>query len=179
MQLLLHIENIYHLITITFVFNIIIIPEITFSFQFITFLLIAQNNLIILIIQLIINLSLISFFSLISFLFFFFFCFMKCWNISDYFIFNHFIYNFFFFFLFRLLLPFGLLSFFRLLNNVYVGAFILKRLITLGSGKQFINRSYHVSLTDHTIVFNGPYFLYFFLFKLIHIIYRHNNRFKK
>ena len=75
---------------------------------------------------------------------------------------------------------FGLLSFFLLPYIVCLGVFILKRLIFLflkpptsfaiGSGIYLINKSYEIFLID--LIFS------FVLFKLIHIIYRHDNLFK-
>ena len=75
---------------------------------------------------------------------------------------------------------FGLLSFFLLPYIVCLVVFILKRLRTLflkpptsfaiGSGIYLINKSYEIFLID--LIFS------FVLFKLIHIIYRHDNLFK-
>ena len=79
-----------------------------------------------------------------------------------------------------LFFDFGLLNFFLLPYTVCFGVFILKRLITLflkpltlfliGSGTQLISQSCQVFLIR--LIF------FIFFFKLIHVIYRHNNRFK-
>ena len=77
-----------------------------------------------------------------------------------------------------LICAFVFLSFFPLPYTICLDVLVLKRILSIlslksptflviGSGIRLINQSYQVF-----------YFLHFFLFKLIHIIYRYNNWFK-
>ena len=131
-------DKVFISITITFVFSIIIIPKITYSFPFkiIIIIFLLKSVLISLIILPLINL-LVIFFSFSNFFFsffFFFFCIKKCPNISNYSANILFFFIFFSIKVFLMLILFwvsDLLSFFPLPQAACLGVFVLRRLSVL------------------------------------------------
>ena len=137
------------------------------------------------IIQSLINALLISFFPNF-FVSFFYSSVSKSVQISL--IYFYFFFNVKGFLILSILCVFGLLSFFALPWKVCLDVCVLKRLAILflasptlfhiSSGIQLIHQSYQVFLIG-LILFIFFLLLLLLLFKCIHIIYRHNNRFKR
>ena len=74
---------------------------------------------------------------------------------------------------------FGLLSLFPVQYTVCLGVFLGCNFIFETTYTFSYRLRNIINLPIIPSVFNRPYFRHFFLFKLIHIIYRHDNWFKK